>query len=104
MCVSSWWHLPHLQHPNLSNQSDLDETEDAIDNELRSLSNHSLVKVKGIEVIEASGPSNINYAPGPFAGQQGKGGQPELPSHNTCCKGEFLWGSNQKGCWAGGFT
>ena len=37
MCVSSWCHLPHLECLDSSEQSDLDDTEDVINNELLSL-------------------------------------------------------------------
>ena len=38
MCVSSQCHLPCLEHLDSSEQSDLDDIEDIIDNELLSLS------------------------------------------------------------------
>ena len=38
MHVSSQWHLPHLECLDLSEQSDLDDIKDIIDNELLSLS------------------------------------------------------------------
>ena len=37
MCVSSQWCLPHLEFLDPSEQSDLDDIEDVIDNELLSL-------------------------------------------------------------------
>ena len=37
MCVSSQCHLPHLECLDLSKQSDLDNTEDVINNKLLSL-------------------------------------------------------------------
>ena len=37
MHVSSQWHLPHLECLDPSEQSDLDNIEDIIDNELLSL-------------------------------------------------------------------
>ena len=36
MCASSWHHLPHLEYLDLSEQSDLDNIEDVVDNELLS--------------------------------------------------------------------
>ena len=38
MRVSSWCHLPCLEHLDPSDQSDLDDTEDVVDNELLLLS------------------------------------------------------------------
>ena len=38
MCTSSWCHLPCLEHLGLSEQSDLDDIEDVVDNELLLLS------------------------------------------------------------------
>ena len=37
MCASSWCHLPHLECLDPSEQSDLDNIEDIVDNELLSL-------------------------------------------------------------------
>ena len=37
MCASSWCHLPHLEHLDPSEQSDLDGIEDIVDNKLLSL-------------------------------------------------------------------
>ena len=34
MCASSWCCLPHLEHLDLSEQSDLDNIEEVVDNEL----------------------------------------------------------------------
>ena len=38
MCISSQYHLPHLECLDLSEQFDLDDIKEVIDNELLSLS------------------------------------------------------------------
>ena len=54
----------HLQgHEDPSDLSDLDDIEEAIDNELPSLSNPQSGEGKGTKVMEAFGLSDICYVP-----------------------------------------
>ena len=47
MHVSSQYHLPHLECLDLSEQSDLDDIEEVVDNELLSLSKPQSSEGKG---------------------------------------------------------
>ena len=64
ICISSRCLLPHLECLDPSEQSDRDDTEDAMDNELLLLSNHGLGKGKGTGVTKVAGPSISYYALG----------------------------------------
>ena len=65
MLVSSQCLLPHLECLDPSEWSDQDDIEDTIDNELLSLSNHSLGKGKGTWVTKVAGPSVSCCTPSP---------------------------------------
>ena len=57
MCVSSQCHLPRLEHLDPSEQSDLDNIEDIVDNELLSLLKPQSGEGEGNLGVEAFGLS-----------------------------------------------